>query len=210
MKFCNGEKVDMLLVYGECHKNAIRAKVVYAERQINLKNIHYWVSENPHWMREVDHQRQWSVNMWYGIQGNQLIGPHFIDDRLTGQKYVTGYRRGLPAQPYRSAFGVSRPGISSLARPFASRVRSARGRPLSAARVLAARVPAGPAVSRPRTPHKYANILNDTLPSLLDNVPLNIRQQIWYQHDGCPAHYALNVRQVLDRKFPNRWIGRGG
>ena len=32
MEFCNSEKVDMLLVYGECHKNAIRAKAMYAER----------------------------------------------------------------------------------------------------------------------------------------------------------------------------------
>ena len=32
MEFCNSEKVDMLLVYGEYHKNAIRAKAMYAER----------------------------------------------------------------------------------------------------------------------------------------------------------------------------------
>ena len=32
MEFCNRDKVDMLLVYGECHKNAIRAKPMYAER----------------------------------------------------------------------------------------------------------------------------------------------------------------------------------
>ena len=31
MKFRNSEKVNMLLVY-ECHKNAIRAKAMYAER----------------------------------------------------------------------------------------------------------------------------------------------------------------------------------
>ncbi|KZC04632.1 hypothetical protein WN55_00707, partial [Dufourea novaeangliae] len=33
---------------------------------------------------------------------------------------------------------------------------------------------------------------------------------IWYQHNCCPAHYAHVARQVLDRQFPNRWIGRGG
>lgn len=32
MKFCNSEKVNMLLVNGECHKNPIRVKVMYAER----------------------------------------------------------------------------------------------------------------------------------------------------------------------------------
>ncbi|KZC14905.1 hypothetical protein WN55_07874 [Dufourea novaeangliae] len=33
---------------------------------------------------------------------------------------------------------------------------------------------------------------------------------MWYQHDGCPAHYAQQSRQVLRRLFPNRWIGREG
>ena len=30
------------------------------------------------------------------------------------------------------------------------------------------------------------------------------------QHDGAPAHFALDVREYLDNVFPNRWIGRGG
>jgi hypothetical protein len=33
---------------------------------------------------------------------------------------------------------------------------------------------------------------------------------MWYQHDGAPAHYHANARQLLDEVFPNRWIGRGG
>ena len=32
MKICNSEKVNMLLVYGECHKNAIRVNAMYAKR----------------------------------------------------------------------------------------------------------------------------------------------------------------------------------
>ena len=39
MKFCNSEKVDMLLVYGECHKNAIRAKAMYAERYLERNHL---------------------------------------------------------------------------------------------------------------------------------------------------------------------------
>lgn len=34
--------------------------------------------------------------------------------------------------------------------------------------------------------------------------------EIWYQHDGCPAHYSAEVREYLDNAFPGRWIGRGG
>lgn len=29
-----------------------------------------------------------------------------------------------------------------------------------------------------------------------------------FQQDGAPPHFALAVRQYLDRRFPNRWIGR--
>ena len=28
--------------------------------------------------------------------------------------------------------------------------------------------------------------------------------------DGAPAHFARAPREVLDRWFPGRWIGRGG
>jgi len=56
----------------------------------------------------------------------------------------------------------------------------------------------------------YANFLQDKLPALLDNVPLQIRRQIYYQHDGAQPHFSQVVRQYLDHKFPNRWIGRGG
>lgn len=32
---------------------------------------------------------------------------------------------------------------------------------------------------------------------------------LYYQHDGCPAHYERSVRGHLNAEFPNRWIGRG-
>lgn len=56
----------------------------------------------------------------------------------------------------------------------------------------------------------YYIFLNEVLPELLDNVPLADLRGMYFQHDGCPAHFALNVRQLLDARYPNRWIGRGG
>lgn len=32
---------------------------------------------------------------------------------------------------------------------------------------------------------------------------------MFFQHDGCPAHFALDVRNYLNFAFPYRWIGRG-
>jgi hypothetical protein len=34
--------------------------------------------------------------------------------------------------------------------------------------------------------------------------------QIYSQQDGAPPHFHNHVRDVLDDKFQDRWIGRGG
>ncbi|KAJ4433896.1 hypothetical protein ANN_16209 [Periplaneta americana] len=45
---------------------------------------------------------------------------------------------------------------------------------------------------------------------LLENIPLNIRERIWFQHDGVPPHFDRRARNHLNATFPYRWIGRGG
>lgn len=35
-------------------------------------------------------------------------------------------------------------------------------------------------------------------------------QEVFYHHDGAPAHFTRSVRQHLDDEFGERWIGRGG
>ena len=64
--------------------------------QVNLCNMHYWSVENPHWMREVDRQRPWSINIWAGILNNKIIGPHFIDGPLNSRKYAQILTEILP------------------------------------------------------------------------------------------------------------------
>lgn len=108
----------------------------------NFHNLHYWAEENPRLTRETSFQRKFSVNVWMGLIGRYLIGPHFFPDRLNGEL--------------------------------------------------------------------YENFLRHDLPVLLEDVPLAIRGRMIFQHDGCPAHYRLTVRQLLDERFPYRWIGRSG
>lgn len=109
---------------------------------VNRHNMHYWSIENPYWLRQVEHQRPWSINVWCGIIGDKLIGPYFIDGNLNG--------------------------------------------------------------------NKYRNFLENELPTLLEELDLEVRQHMWFQHDGCPAHYSALAREVLNRKFNGRWIGRAG
>lgn len=57
---------------------------------------------------------------------------------------------------------------------------------------------------------RYLQFLQNELPILLENVPLNIRATMWLQNDGCPAHFAVQVRQYQNETFPSKWIGRAG
>lgn len=60
------------------------------------------------------------------------------------------------------------------------------------------------------TGNSYLEMLTTVIPDLLDDVPLAYLRDMYYQHDGCPAHYARQVRAYLDGEFGDRWIGRGG
>ncbi|XP_026826929.1 zinc finger BED domain-containing protein 1 [Ooceraea biroi] len=48
--------------------------------------------------------------------------------------------------------------------------------------------------------------LNNELVALLDNVPLELRMNMWFQQDGHPAHTAKATRELLNEKFGNHWI----
>jgi hypothetical protein len=69
----------------------------------------------------------------------------------------------------------------------------------------------GPYILPPRlTGRIYWTFLNEVLPELLADVPLATRRGMWFQQDGAPAHFSIAVRELLDARYPNRWIGRGG
>jgi hypothetical protein len=57
---------------------------------------------------------------------------------------------------------------------------------------------------------RYLNFLTNELPRLLDDVSLDTRERMFFQHDGAPAHNAITVRRFLNQIFPNRWIGTYG
>lgn len=60
------------------------------------------------------------------------------------------------------------------------------------------------------TGERYLRFLDATLPELLEDVSLASRMNLWYMHDGAPAHFSGTVRRHLDNAFPSKWIGRGG
>ncbi|KAJ4432524.1 hypothetical protein ANN_21146 [Periplaneta americana] len=108
----------------------------------NFHNQHVWAYENPRATVPSHHQVRFSLNMWAGIIGDRLVGPHVLVNRLTGQAYT--------------------------------------------------------------------NFLENTIPHVLEDTPLINRQHIHFLHDGAPAHFSRTARRYLERRFPDRWIGRGG
>lgn len=55
----------------------------------------------------------------------------------------------------------------------------------------------------------FLNFLEGEFREILDNLPLNRRQNLFFQLDGAPCHFSLQVRNWLNTNFPNKWIGRG-
>ncbi|KAJ8916420.1 hypothetical protein NQ315_014631, partial [Exocentrus adspersus] len=54
----------------------------------NRHNYHHYVDQNPRLMRQDDHQHRFKVNVWAGICGEYVIGPHFFEGNLTGNGYL--------------------------------------------------------------------------------------------------------------------------
>lgn len=58
---------------------------------------------------------------------------------------------------------------------------------------------------------RYLHFLRTFLvPTLTRLYPNEIDRNIWFQQDGAPPHYAIEVRAYLNTVFPGRWIGRRG
>lgn len=66
------------------------------EAIINYHNNHLWAEDNPHGIVEAHHQHKFSVNVWVGIIGEHLIGPHFLPLRLNGDSYCNFLEHHLP------------------------------------------------------------------------------------------------------------------
>lgn len=52
--------------------------------------------------------------------------------------------------------------------------------------------------------------MQNNLHEVMENISLKTRADTWIQHDGAPAHYAINVREFLNVQYKNKWIGYGG
>jgi hypothetical protein len=62
----------------------------------NTRYTHVWSNDNPHATKETHFQTLFSVNFWWGIIRNLLIGPVVLEDHLTSQRYLRFLQEELP------------------------------------------------------------------------------------------------------------------
>lgn len=55
---------------------------------------------------------------------------------------------------------------------------------------------------------RLVNFLDGQFWDAIENLPLNVRQDMYLQLDGASIHNSRNVRGWLNQQFPMRWIGR--
>ena len=63
---------------------------------INSHNMHQWAVENPGERIVRGYQHQFFINIWCGIVGNYLIGPHVLPPRLNGHAFCEFLEGELP------------------------------------------------------------------------------------------------------------------
>ena len=56
----------------------------------------------------------------------------------------------------------------------------------------------------------YEEMLRNQIVPAIRRIAGDNFMNTWFQQDGAPAHYARDVRNLLDAVFVNRWIGRRG
>jgi hypothetical protein len=54
----------------------------------------------------------------------------------------------------------------------------------------------------------YTHFLENDLRNGVEPVDIQLRHEMWFMHDGGPAHFSRQVRAFLDVTNPDRWIGR--
>jgi len=58
--------------------------------------------------------------------------------------------------------------------------------------------------------NNYRHLLENDISNYLDELPLHVRRDMWFQQDGAPAHNSRVAREYLDTHFAPRLITTSG
>lgn len=60
-----------------------------------MHNTRWWSTTNPHIIAKTHFQETWSVNIWAGIIGNEIVEPRLFPNTLNGADYLNFLREDL-------------------------------------------------------------------------------------------------------------------
>lgn len=63
---------------------------------VNFHNYHVWAHENPRAIRPTHFQHEFSVNVWLGIIGDNICGPHILPPRLNAVSFFEFLDENIP------------------------------------------------------------------------------------------------------------------
>lgn len=181
--------------------NQLNSSASSVWRVLNAEGLHPFHLQKVHSLLPEDHEPRVNCARWF-LQ-KDIVQPNFLENVLfTDESSFT--REGI--------FNSRNTHVWALLNPHEITVRGYQHR-FSVniwAGILGDRV-IGPYVlpNRLNSP-TYVSFIRDILPELLEDVPLEIRDNIWFQHDGAPPHFGNVVRDFLDVTYRQQWIGRGG
>lgn len=64
--------------------------------ELNRHNCYYYLQTNPYWVRHVDNQHRWKVNVRCGILDGHIVGPYFFEGNVNGAEYLNLLQNQLP------------------------------------------------------------------------------------------------------------------
>ena len=91
--FCNWIRAQL----GNFHRKILWSDecTFKSDVEVNTWNCHYWSQENPHWLRTIDNQHAWKVNVLCSIIGDRIVGPIFFEGNLDRFRYRELIKREL-------------------------------------------------------------------------------------------------------------------
>jgi len=51
--------------------------------------------------------------------------------------------------------------------------------------------------------------LEEKLPEMLEEIPLSVKRNMWFQYNMAAAHFARQVQEHLTTTYNDHWIGQG-
>jgi hypothetical protein len=170
-------------------------------RTINRASLYPYNLLRVHDLKNTDHQQRVQFCRW--LLHNEVEDYDFLQS-ITWTDESTFIREGVFNIHNRSHYAQENP-------RFVHQQRFKWRFPINVWMGVIGGVLIGPFIALPRTVggNTYLHFLQNELPGLLENITLEVRKRMIYQHVGAPPHFSRAVRQHLNETF-TFWISRGG